>query len=249
MIGMFLDFEATDKTPDTARVTQAAFSLYDMLACREVYHYSALMYDDTEPQVIHPDAQAITGITVEQLKKFGKYPMEVFTTIIQGLHEAAFLVAHNGHNYDFPLLKKELTKANLTFPECNKYGEEILLVDTKSDIPYPKKIEVRKLTYLAAEHGFLNPMAHSARHDVDAMAFIFLKYPLTEILHLARSKNIYIQAEVSFQDKDKARDRQYRWDGKQKVWWKQIKEMHLAAEEAEANFPVIIRNDFKPSDV
>jgi len=236
MRGLFLDFEATDKDVATARITQVAFSVFDLESKKEVYHYSTLV-NPTGEYEINPTAQAITGITKEQLSEFG-IPLETaFDVLISRLSGVDILVAHNLHNYDLPLLKNELER--LGYSEF----KTPLLVDTRFDIPWPEHIETRKLTYLAAEYGIVNPSAHSARHDVDLMSKLFFMFDRERILERAQSPQVWVRANVSYDHREKAKSKKFLWDGGNKWWVKLYKECDLEREVFD--FPVMKLKDYK----
>ena len=222
MRGLFLDFEASDKDVKTARITQLALSIFDLNEARELFHYSTLVKPDGDYE-INEVAAKITGITKEQLEVYGIPVAEALSALLFRFSSVDYIIAHNLHNFDLPLLKNECERAKLRFfhPE---------LIDTRFDIPWPEHIETRKLTYLGAEHGVVNPSAHSARHDVDIMCKLFFMYPLEQILERARSPRYWIRANVSYDNKDKAKDKKFMWDAKNKIWVKQFKECDLEKE-------------------
>jgi DNA polymerase III epsilon subunit-like protein len=236
MLGLFLDFEATDKDVATARITQVAFSLYDTDKKKEVYHYSSLILPEGEFE-IDPVAGAITGITKEQLTKYGIALDEALNVLLRSLVGVDFLAAHNLHNYDLPLLKNEVKRLRQEEVQLPK------LVDTRFDVPWPEHIETRKLTYLAAEFGIVNPSAHSARHDVDLMMKLFGMFPLETIMERAASPQIWVRADVSYDHRERAKARRFLWDGNKKIWVKLFKQCDF--EKETYDFPTIILKDYK----
>lgn len=236
MLGLFLDFEATDKDVATARIIQVAFSLYDTDTKKEVYHYSSLILPEGEFE-IDPVAGAITGITKEQLTKYGIALDEALNVLLRSLVGVDFLAAHNLHNYDLPLLKNEVERLRQEEVQLPK------LVDTRFDIPWPEHIETRKLTYLAAEFGIVNPSAHSARHDVDLMMKLFGMFPLETIMERAASPQVWVRANVSYDQREKAKARKFLWDGGNKWWVKLFKQCDFEKETFE--FPTMILKDYK----
>lgn len=236
MRGLFLDFEATDKDVATARITQVAFSVFDLDTQKELYHYSTLV-NPTGEYEINPTAQAITGITKEQLSEFGIPLEDALDVLISRLSGVDILVAHNLHNYDLPLLKNEL--ARLGYSEF----KTPLLVDTRFDVPWPEHIETRKLTYLAAEYGIVNPSAHSARHDVDLMSKLFFMFDRERILERAQSPQIWVRANVSYDHREKAKSKKFLWDSGNKWWVKLYKECDFEREVFD--FPVMELKDYK----
>lgn len=236
MRGLFLDFEATDKDVQTARITQVAFSVWDIEEKKELYHFSSLILPEGEYE-IDPVAAQITGISKEQLEKFGTPLLEALDVLFGHCNGVDFLAAHNLHNYDLPLLKNELQRLGRDLPELP------LLVDTRFDVPWPEHIETRKLTYLGAEFGIVNPAAHSARHDTDLMALLFFKFPLDQILERAKSPQVWVRANVSYDNREKAKAHRFLWDGNNKWWVKLLKQCDY--EKLTFDFPTIILKDYK----
>lgn len=234
----FADFEATDKDPYTARITQWAVSLWDSDTRSELSFDSGLLYDSSYTS-IHEEASRVTGITLEQLEEFGESPVDSLPRFIKLVNKSEYVVYHNGINFDIPLLKTQFASYALSTPNAKP-------IDTRFDIKYPGHIETRKLSYLAVEHGYFNAAAHSARHDVDAMAKLFFMYPIEETIVRANSPNIYIRADVNYGTRDKAKEKKYLWDGECKIWVKQIKEMDYESEVQTSQFAVLRLPDYTP---
>jgi len=236
MKGLFLDFEATDKDTATARITQVAFSVFDIESKKEVFHYSTLVKPEGEYE-IHPTAAQITGISREQLDAYGIALEDALEVLVRHSQSVDFIAAHNLHNYDLPLLNAEL--ARLGYSEFKMPQ----LVDTRFDVPWPEHIETRKLVYLAAEYGIVNPSAHSARHDVDLMAKLFFMFPTEAVLERARSPQVWVRANVSYDHREKAKAEKFSWDGANKWWVKLFKKCDL--ENKTFDFPTMELKDYK----
>ena len=236
MRGLFLDFEATDKDVKTARITQVAFSVWDTEDKKELFHYSSLILPEGEYE-IDPVAARITGISKEQLERFGIALSKALDVLGRHLSGVDFLAAHNLHNYDYPLLTNEMLRIGRDTFQLPQ------LVDTRFDIMWPEHIETRKLVYLAAEYGIVNPSAHSARHDVDLMAKLFFMFPIEVTLERAKSPQVWVRANVSYDHREKAKARKFLWDGGNKWWVKLFKQCDFEKETFE--FPTIILKDYK----
>nr|XP_018908545.1 PREDICTED: uncharacterized protein LOC109038063 [Bemisia tabaci] len=69
---------------------------------------------------IHPTAADITGLSNELLQEYPVFNEQTGTmiqTFIDLLPKPVCLVAHNGHKFDFPVLKNALLKVNKDMPE------------------------------------------------------------------------------------------------------------------------------------
>lgn len=230
----FIDFEATDKDVKTARITQSAISIYE--DGKEIFHHSELVYKD-DYEEINPVAAIITGIRRESLVEFGVLPADFITNFFHNVSTCDYICGHNIKNFDIPLLEAEMVRAIIL-------GDLPTPIDTRFDLPYPDHIDTRKLLYLAAEYGYANPMAHSARHDVDATAFLFYKFKIEDILKRASSPNVWIKADVSFDTKELAKERKFSWNAARKIWVKQIKLMDLADEAVKCKFKTSILENY-----
>lgn len=237
MMNIFIfDFEATTPDPTTARILQLAFGVYNEKGVEQTFH-TALLYDETYAP-IPADSQAIHGITDDQIKTWGKSPETELLHLVEQAARCDFVAGHNIRNYDLPLLMGELERYRVMVRFDN-------IIDTRFDIEYPSHITTRKLTHLCADLGIIRQGAHSARHDVDMTKDLLFSFPLETTLERAKSPNLYIRADVTFNDKEKAKERKYNWDTVNKIWVKQIKELDLAREK-EASFPVLLLKDYKP---
>lgn len=225
MRGVFFDFEATDKEPKTARITQVALSLFDLEKKKELCFDSYLVCP-TGDYSINDYAAKITGITREQLNEFGVSTILALTRFNVFVDRADFIIGHNIRSYDLPLYQAECDRCGLD-PKLS----HLKTIDTRFDIPWNEGIETRKLSYLGAEYGVVNPSAHSARHDVDIMAKLFMMFDLKEIIARAASPELWIRAHVDFANKDLAREKRFMWDGSNKWWVKVYKECDFVKEE------------------
>ncbi len=95
-----------------------------------------------------------------------------------------------------------------------------------------------KLSYTAANHGFLNLFPHSAVADCQTVLKLISMYNLDDILVRAKSPRVTLAANVDYDTNHLAKKRSYRWQPEMKVWYKVIKELDLEKEIKEAQFDV-----------
>ena len=113
-------------------------------------------------------------------------------------------------------------------PNGNLFQELYWMMDrathyTCTDPPYPPRMKHRSLIYLAAEHGFLNPFSHRAVTDVLSMLKVLSHYDIEQILTQAQSPTLEVTALVSYEERNRAKEAGFRWNGEQKKWQKRIK--------------------------
>jgi DNA polymerase-3 subunit epsilon len=219
MIVLAVDVETTGLDPNTDEVIEIAYCLHDLFTKKDLYTFSGLVRG-VKP--IPPEIETLTGITNEMREKFGFDKETVKPNFKSTIDQAEYLAAHNAE-FERGFLGKALGR----------------WIDTTVDLPYPDHIQTRKLTHLCAEHGFAIQGAHRALHDVQGMLKLMGLYDPVAIRTYAESPNMLIQAVVSFQGKDEAKARGYRWDGDNKQWVKRIKEFQMEAELA-APFKVVV---------
>lgn len=230
MLFLGIDFETTGLDTKEDRITEIGAVLWDAKDKKPVKIFHEFCKVD---RPLTKEITELTGITDDILNKYGKS----FSQAVEGMRDffqhATHVVAHNGTNFDRPLFEAECVRHNV-----GKW--ERPWIDTSVDVPYPKNISVRKLTYLAAEHGFLNPFAHRAVFDVLTMFQVLSAYDPAEVVRWSESPSITIQAKVSYDDRALASARGYRWNGETKQWLKTIKQFQLEKEQQEAMFTVVV---------
>jgi DNA polymerase-3 subunit epsilon len=142
-------------------------------------------------------------------------------------------MAHNGTTFDKPFCVAAYSRVGRVIP--NKPW-----LDTRTDIKYPEHITTRNLRHLASEHSFLNPFAHRAVFDVLTMLKVASHYDIQAIVSRASEPTVYVQALVSFDDRDKAKARGYLWCGPKRIWWRGFKQSEYAAEKGSCGFQTTV---------
>ena len=221
MIIAGIDFETTSVDPETCFPVEVAIILWSPGSKKIIEAISNLI---DIPKDISITNSEITGIDDSLVALHGLSWKGTQEMIGHSIHTADYMMAHNVA-FDRTILERII--------KCDKPW-----IDTLTDVPYPESIKTRSLPYLAAEHGFLNPFPHRALFDVMTMIQIASMYDFDEILKYANSPNIWIRATVSFDDKQLAKDRYFRWDPTNKFWVKQVKELNIDFEEEQADFPI-----------
>lgn len=226
---LFLDVETTGLNPLEDRVVEIGANLYCTDTKRTLRSCSFLTTDDTIK--ISPQITAINKISQEMLDKNGVDFKSVLPLLTDNfVRRSDFLCAHNAP-FDRGFLEAELKRFG--YPIWNKPW-----IDTCVDLPFPETLTTRKLTYLAVEHGFLNPFPHTALSDVLTTQKILGEYDVAKIISRSETPNITIVALVDYANREKASKRGYRWAAGTKRWMKVIKETELALEREAAGFEI-----------
>lgn len=239
MIVLGIDLETTSLEIETCAITEVGLVLYDTEVREPLQQFGGLVRLPF-PTEIDPTAKEATGITENMVERFGMdwSSWERLISFLIVEMQVRALVAHN-HKFDKPILIRHCEEVELA-----EALERALWIDTMTDIPYPSKVQTRKLEYLCFEHGFFNPFPHRALTDVLSMFKVMSMYDFSEILKLAESPTVWVRALVSYDDRGKAKSQGYRWDSENKFWVKQTKGILLEKVEEEANFITRILPDY-----
>lgn len=227
-----IDIETTGLDINSDSITEVA---YVIKKWGEDKPYAAVSEFIVTSREIPEEITKLTGITKEHVA--GGIPFEDF---LSRLHAdianfgVGYMLAQNGKYFDRPFLERVAKDHKSALPD-------VPWLDSKWDIDWGNR--PASLTYLAADCGFLNPFPHAALMDVMTMFRVVESKDIETLIARASSPDIIVEACVSFDDKDLAKERRYRWQQVNemtftKKWVKQIKELDLEAEVQEAPFPV-----------
>lgn len=222
MYWLGIDFETTGLEAKKDRITEVGAVLWDMKAHKPVKIYNELVYDfDSGVPEVSEKITQLTGITPELLLKFGVHTASALEDIRDMADSADFAVAHNAP-FDKGFYEAECVRCSV--------GEAVLpWIDTHTDVDW-RTDGSKSLSYLAADHGFLNPFAHRAVFDVLTMMKLVSQYDPKQIIQWQESPNITLMTRVPFKDKDKPKGLSYRWHSEDKSWRKNTKEFNIDEE-------------------
>jgi len=240
MLILGVDVETTGLDPKTDRIIELGMVVWDTDRNQPVEIWNALLGEKDYPK-ISPEITEITGISQQDWNTFSKPLHEGLNAFIDYATICVAVVAHNALEFDKVVIEEELLRKGMI-------TGDYLWVDTMIDIPYPATMGTRKLTYLAAEHGVLNPFPHRAFADVLTMFTVLKNYNINEVINRSKQPVVIMEAELlppwkdnapeGEKQTDLARARGYRWNGAIKKWQKRLKENEAKAEQDAAPFPV-----------
>lgn len=228
-----IDFETTGLNPEVDRIIEVGAVLWDTHDQLPIVTESFYVKPENIDEVWNDEILKVNGIHLGHVIRYGFGPSTAWLKLEPLLGQASHIVAHNGAAFDRLFADKE----------SERLGEEpwaLPWIDTQNDIEYPESITTRKLSYLAAEHGFLNPFSHRAMFDVLTMFKILSCYDINEVIRYSQIPTLKIRSLQKFDDNQLAKDRGYRWDGENKIWWRTLKQDKLEKEQAEAPFKVVV---------
>jgi DNA polymerase-3 subunit epsilon len=239
MLVFGFDTETTGLDVEKDHITQVGGVVWDTspnALKRAKYKVDLTLKGDHLPEQLDPKVTEVTGLVRKDLDDWGFNPVFVLEAVAVAMERCDAIVAHNGNAFDKPMWENNCKRHGVTFPEK-------LWIDTSCDIEFPAGITTRRLTHLAAEHGFVNPFPHDAISDVLTMLKIAQLYDWQRTLEYAKAPTLIIKAETTFAQKELAKKQNFRWDGDKKMWSKSIKQFQL--EEArkaalEAGFKITV---------
>jgi len=223
MILLGIDLETTGLDPQCCEVIEVGAVLWDTAVSQPIKIYSTVVKPKSP---IPPEITGLTGITNEMVERFGT-PWDTVLKTLQKLQEDCdYLVGHNAKHFD---------------SECLAYHGMAFTkpwIDTITDLPYPEAITTRKLTHLAAEHGFINPFPHRAVTDVLTTLRILSTYPDDEIEKYAQAESVTLIAQFEKKDPDfeqkkefVKRVRQFRWFPEPDFQWRKTLKSFMVEDE------------------
>jgi DNA polymerase-3 subunit epsilon len=178
------------------------------------------------------------GITPDIALKYGRDEGDAGILINDWLSQSDYVVAYNGNSFDKAILKAASLRSGIPVPYKT-------WIDPFVDIEAHDKAD--DLTGQCAKHGFLVGDAHTALADVSAMMRLLLMHDINRLIEIAASPMVYLRADVTYDEKDLAKNRGYKWDkpNMPKSWVLETREMFMQKEIDEAPFGLDIAKNGK----
>jgi DNA polymerase III subunit epsilon len=226
-----IDVETSGLDPENDWIIEIGAVLYDWDTKMPMQILSELVDPTMEDRdwTLPEEITEITGITFDALLKYGAFEKDVLIKLESMIQLADYYVAHNGNAFDRHFMEAAYGRHSMGMP-----GKPWL--DTMQDIKFDASIKTRNLHHLGADHMILNPFRHRAVFDVLTMFKVMEHYDLEAIIARSQEPTLFVQALVSFDEKELAKDRGYRWCAPKKIWWKSAKQSDHEAEKLECGF-------------
>lgn len=228
LIAVF-DFETTGLDRLQDRVLEVGVLLYTTTQKRVMM--AEQFFVDNEISV-PAEASAVNHIKKGMVDKFGLSTPDGLSKLQNYFDMAETIAGKNIIDFDIPFYESW----------CFREKQDVItkpVIDIETDLP---GTVAKKLGYMAADDGFLNPFPHAALPDAWTTLRLIenrLEKPgLEAIMERAASPRVTIKAHVDFDHNYLAKKRCYSWNSDRKVWFKNVKEMDLELEGKEAPFDI-----------
>lgn len=218
-----IDLETTGLAPASDLIVEIGAAFFD--TDRETaIEAGGFLVRLPEGVALDPRITKLTGITPADLDEWGGDLPDTLLRIgtMCQKHGVSYLVGHNGRAFDRAFLRAAVARLSASRPEID-HLLALPWLDTQEDLPFPEEMKTRKLSHLAAEHGFLNPFPHRALFDVMTSLRLLSCYPLEEVIRRAEADVVTVIALVPFDRRQEAKDAGFFWDAPAKQWTKRVK--------------------------
>jgi DNA polymerase-3 subunit epsilon len=214
--GVILDVETTGLNPKSDVIIEIGLIEFGVLDDGNIQVLGCYGGLEDAKRPIDPVITKITGLTAEVLQ--GKAIN--WDLVLDTLQRSSVIVAHNAaFDRSFVWERPELKGIR------GHWACSCRHIDWKA-----KGFASQKLTYLAADHGFLNPFPHRAVFDCATTLRLVSPY-IAELMARSYEPEVQIWAVgAPFESKDHLKQRGYRWDSERRVWGKLIMKPDLNAE-------------------
>lgn len=236
-----LDLETTGIDFNTCEILEVGVVLQDtpLLTSKPLIQLSDLCLISGK---ISEEIYKLTKIDDNMVSEFGKPVAQIIANVeeICRRYQPDYIVAHNGEIFDKPWIFHHAKENGVDITRL----QSIPWIDTAADIP-EDKFGTRKLTYMAAECGFLNPGAHSALDDVKTMMRVLGHCDIDYIVKRAAEPWVVVRAFTDYPQRELAKAAKFSWQecgGKtyDKQWVKRMKKSDFDAFQKTAPFKCAI---------
>jgi len=230
------DTECNSLDTSTGFVQELAWGIWDAQARRCVKAQSSLVKWDMEYQM-DEGAAAVTGLSKKFCDDNGQDSIKIFSDFEKDLSFCDYLCGHNAKAYDKPMMISNLIRSR-TDNRCDvyipshqeSYVKSKTLIDTFTDIEYPKNIKMQSLKYLAFDHGYILNGAHEALNDVFACAHLLFSYDLNKTISNAVQPIFKVQVTLKYNDPNTnfVKESGFKWNPDLKVWHRNMRSDKLS---------------------
>ena len=232
-----LDFETTGLNRETDRITEVGTVLWSTKTTRAIETSSFPVKSGVS---ISKEVEAITGISNAMVKKFGVDEDWAIEEVIRFVEASEAVIGQNVVQFDKHFLYNAAKRLNLTVPER-------LWIDTRTDLPL--SVETKSLSYMATDHGFLNPFPHNAVADALTVLKLVSMYNIDEMVARAKEPNVVLSSFQAFEENAAAKKLKFGWKPELKKWLRVVKSSDVDVLAKTAPFNVAVEKEISPEMV
>lgn len=233
IVGIF-DFETTGLDVATCDILEHAVILAELDPRGEerpkVHAIDTALWN--KPAKITEEITKLTGIDQQMVTRHGKPGSSALQEALTLLGRADFLVGHNLLQYDRELLAREWLSLDGFAKVHSVFNKPC--IDTMLDLPRLGKSG--DLTYMAADYGIASPNAHRAIFDCITLLSLLGRMnaaAIAQAVEISTSELVEVISDVTFHEKDKAKNRGYFFEPLSKSWRKVMRSAKFRAEQEE----------------
>ncbi|HEY6766604.1 MAG TPA: 3'-5' exonuclease [Candidatus Sulfotelmatobacter sp.] len=223
-----VDFETTGLDTRKDEVTEVGAVLWDSVTKQPTRIFGYLV---KTKYPVSAEITKITGITNEMLESDGVASRPALETLLRMAKTTNAIVAHNGNDFDKPLLESWCGREGLEPPKQ-------FWLDTKIDLPSSAYEKGTSMFVMAAAHGFLYDQ-HRSVSDCLATLKVLSHYDIDAIMERAKLPSIACRAVVDYSDRLLAKEAGFHWKPDQKLWVRNVKLCDINALKEQCNFPIV----------
>ncbi len=227
MLVLGLDLETSGLDKKECDILEFGAALWSVKEKRPVCLFSKFNRDFKSE--IPLEIENLIGLKAAEIRKWGKPLRECLEELSSLIEAADYIIAHNGTSFDKPFLEDAYKSIGFKMPETK-------WIDTQTDLPFPDSVGTRKLSYLACEHGFINPFPHRAITDVLTTLKLMAQYDFEAVMAIANTPLVQVVAQVSYDERHKPRQAGFRWDSQRKFWYLDIRQALIPARDFNFNY-------------
>lgn len=215
---LIVDVETTGLDPSKDQVIEVGAILYDLEHASPVASHAAVLPAETN------DAEKTNKIPVPFLKS-APYLGDVAWPFIRVLAEHSDCFAAHNASFDKSFFPVDIAALKPWVCTCK-------------GVKWPEHGSSRALVPLALEHKVSVDEAHRALEDCRTLMRLFQrvqeKHDLSAMLERAMGPMVEVVAQVSYDDRQRAKDEGFGWDPATKTWRREM----LEADVGDLGFPV-----------
>lgn len=231
------------------RVMEIGAVLWDCEENQPAVIFSHLI-NESDRLEIDEELRELTGISENLLKKWGRPAKEIpdlLKELSNLMDQSDAIMAHNGDQYDRPMLQALYERHQVPFPEN-------LWLDTAKHIEYPNTVKYLSMAMLEHSHGFINPFPHRAVTDVLSMLKVASQYSFHRMAKLASSPRVQLiaaldppnwknasEVEAFNKVKNRVAKSRFRWHPDVKKWIKEIPKILIDEDKIKYDFDYYIK--------